>query len=140
MTDEKTEKLLDKSKKDLVEVKKVLGDQPKQIITPEQMKELEKLKDHNDSGNMKLMIKGTLKIFIKDPALLEQIDTLLDMFYPELEGIMKANEQESIELNNRLNRIEQNMKVVNDNLKLIYGEITGDPKFKAKKPKKERKK
>ena len=112
MTDEKTEKLLDKSKKDLVEVKKVLGDQPKQIITPEQMKELEKLKDHNDSGNMKLMIKGTLKIFIKDPALLEQIDTLLDMFYPELEGIMKANEQESIELNNRLNRIEQNMKVV----------------------------
>ena len=140
MTDEKTEKLLDKSKKDLVEVKKVLGDQPKQIITPEQMKELEKLKDHNDSGNMKLMIKATLKIFIKDPALLEQIDTLLDMFYPELEGILKANEQESIELNNRLNRIEQNMKVVNDNLKLIYGEITGDPKFKAKKPKKERKK
>ena len=107
--------------------------EPKQeLITPEQMLELEKLKDLNESGNMKLMIKSTLSIFIKNKDLLGQINDMIDMFYPEIERMLKSQEQESQELYNRLNRIEQNMKIVNENLSLIYGYITDDPKIMRK--------
>ena len=107
--------------------------EPKQeLITPEQMLELEKLKDLNESGNMKLMIKSTLSIFIKNKDLLGQINDMVDMFYPEIERMLKSQEQESQELYNRLNRIEQNMKIVNENLSLIYGYITDDPKIMRK--------
>ena len=107
--------------------------EPKQeLITPEQMLELEKLKDLNESGNMKLMIKSTLSIFIKNKDLLGQINDMVNMFYPEIERMLKSQEQESQELYNRLNRIEQNMKIVNENLSLIYGYITDDPKIMRK--------
>ena len=107
--------------------------EPKQeLITPEQMLEFEKLKDLNESGNMKLMIKSTLSIFIKDKDLLGQINAMIDMFYPEIERMLKSQEQESQELYNRLNRIEQNMKIVNENLSLIYGYITDDPAIMRK--------
>ena len=107
--------------------------EPKQeLITPEQMLEFEKLKDLNESGNMKLMIKSTLSIFIKNKDLLDPINDMIDMFYPEIERMLKSQEQESQELYNRLNRIEQNMKIVNENLSLIYGYITDDPKIMRK--------
>ena len=107
-------------------------DQKQELITPEQMLEFEKLKDLNESGNMKLMIKSTLSIFIKNKDLLDQINAMIDMFYPEIERMLKSQEQESQELYNRLNRIEQNMKIVNENLSLIYGYITDDPKIMRK--------
>ena len=128
MTDDVTQEEMDKAYKDMTNEK----DQKQELITPEQMLELEKLKDLNESGNMKLMIKSTLSIFIKNKDLLGQINDMIDMFYPEIERMLKSQEQESQELYNRLNRIEQNMKIVNENLSLIYGYITDDPKIMRK--------
>jgi len=128
MTDDVTQEEIDKAYKDMTNEK----EQKQELITPEQMLEFEKLKDLNESGNMKLMIKSTLSIFIKNKDLLDQINAMIDMFYPEIERMLKSQEQESQELYNRLNRIEQNMKIVNENLSLIYGYITDDPKIMRK--------
>ena len=128
MTDDVTQEEIDKAYKDMTNEK----EQKQELITPEQMLEFEKLKDLNESGNMKLMIKSTLSIFIKNKDLLDQINAMIDMFYPEIERMLKSQEQESQELYNRLNRIEQNMKIVNENLSLIYGYITDDPAIMRK--------